>query len=98
MRHSKSTIGGIATYVVAFISMLMGVVLFTPIPKQLGVYRWYATRIDHSFIGMAPAFLYNVPYGFTLDELYSLNLTGQTAVVTGANSGNCYEMTKRCMR
>jgi retinol dehydrogenase 13 len=94
MKPTKSTIGGILTYLVAIISILIGVVLFTPIPKQLGVYRWYATHMDHSFIGFAPAFLHDIPYGFTLDELYSLNLTGQRAIVTGANSGIGYAMTK----
>ena len=94
MKHTKTTIGGIVTYLVACVSILIGVILFTPIPKNLGIYRWYATHIDHSFIGFAPAFLHDVPYGFTFDELYLLDLTGQTAIVTGANSGIGYAMTK----
>lgn len=94
MKHSRTRIGGIVTYLVAFVSIFMGVLLFTSIPRNLGFYRWYATNIDHSFIGFAPAFLHDVPYGFTFDELYSLNLTGQSAIVTGANSGIGYAMAK----
>ena len=88
----STTLGGIVTYLVAFISVVLGVVLLTPIPKNLGVYRWYATRVEHSLIGLVPAFSHNVPYGFTLEDLYGLDLTGQTALVTGANSGIGYAM------
>jgi NAD(P)-dependent dehydrogenase (short-subunit alcohol dehydrogenase family) len=84
-----TTLGGVVTYSVGIISILIGIVLFTAIPKQLGLYRFHAT-IDHSFVGFTPAHLYNIPYGFTINELYSLNLTGQTAIVTGANSGIGY--------
>ena len=95
MEHiKKSSRGGIASYLVAFLSILLGVVLFTPFPKHLGLYRWFATNVDHRFIGLAPAYVYNMPYGFTLEELYSINLTGQSAIVSGANSGIGFAMSK----
>jgi SWI/SNF-related matrix-associated actin-dependent regulator of chromatin subfamily A member 5 len=47
------------------------VVLFTTKPKQYP----FST-------GLTPAHSYNIPYGFTFDELYQLNLTGQTVIVT----------------
>jgi SWI/SNF-related matrix-associated actin-dependent regulator of chromatin subfamily A member 5 len=46
------------------------VVLFTTKPKQYP----FST-------GLTPAHSYNIPYGFTFDELYQLNLTGQTVIV-----------------
>ena len=94
MKHSITSLGGVVTYLVAFVSIFLGVVFLTPIPKNLGVYSWFATYVDHSFIGLVPAFSHNVPYGFTFNELYALNLTGQSAIVTGANSGIGYAMAK----
>jgi retinol dehydrogenase 14 len=92
-KDKMTTLGGVVTYLVAILAILVGIVLFTPIPKQLGLYRFHAT-IDPSFVGFSPAHLYNIPYGFTINDLYSLNLTGQTAIVTGANSGIGYAISQ----
>jgi NAD(P)-dependent dehydrogenase (short-subunit alcohol dehydrogenase family) len=87
------TVGGIVTYLIGFIATIVGVVLFTTIPKQMGLYRALAKSYPFS-TGLTPAHSYNIPYGFTIDELYQLNLTGQTAIVTGANAGIGYSITE----
>lgn len=76
---------------VALFAVLLGL-LFSPIPSNLGLYRWLATK-DPSFIGLAPAFVRGDEWGYMFEQLYSADndLTGQTALVTGANSGVGYE-------
>ena len=47
---------------------------------------------DGRHIGWTPAYNYGVKWGFTGDDLYSHDLSGQNAIVTGANSGIGYEI------
>ena len=72
---------------IALVAVLVGVILYTKIPTQLGVYRSYAKYVDHSLVGFTPAFHYGIPWKFTFEELYASDLTGQTALITGANKG-----------
>lgn len=74
---------------VGVVAVLIGL-LFSPIPRNLGLYRWIASRIPH-LVGLTPAFLIDGEWGYTFEELYSSDLTGQNAIVTGANSGVGYE-------
>eukprot|EP00536_Pseudo-nitzschia_multiseries_P007987 jgi/Psemu1/287501/fgenesh1_pg.194_\ len=75
-------------------------VFLTPIPRRLGFYRWFFEFIDPAFAGILPCTLpSDSEWGFTLGDLYgdrngsSRNrLNGQTAIVTGANSGTGYEI------
>jgi NAD(P)-dependent dehydrogenase (short-subunit alcohol dehydrogenase family) len=74
---------------VGFLAVLIGL-LFSPIPRNLGLYQWLASRVPQ-FVGLTPAFLPDGKWGYTFEELYSNDLTGQNAIVTGANSGVGYE-------
>lgn len=68
--------------------------LLSPIPTKLGFYRWWATRDPSNprGIGLFPAWNYGIEWGYTFEELNASDLTGQTAIVTGANSGIGYEI------
>lgn len=74
------------------IAILVGLIL-SPIPRNFGLYRWIASK-DATWIGFTPAFLdKQKPWGYTFDELELVHrLTGQNALVTGANSGIGYEI------
>ena len=71
----------------------------TPIPKHLGLYQ-YLFSFHPAFVGLYPWTISNEDqWGFTSKELYNddnnqnqNNLHGQTAIVTGANSGIGYEI------
>jgi len=43
-------------------------------------------------VGFSPAMNYDVPWGYTFEQLCQHDLTGQNALVTGANSGLGYEV------
>ena len=79
----------ICAALVAVVAVLVGL-LFSPIPRNLGLYKWLANR-DPSLLGLTPAFSDGRPWGYTFEELYANDLTGQNALVTGANSGVGYE-------
>ena len=75
---------------VALVAVLAGIFLYTEIPTKLGFYRYLAEYVTPSQIGTTPAHHYGKPWGYTFEELYNTDahdLTGQTALVTGANSG-----------
>lgn len=74
----------------AVLAVLVGL-LFTPIPSNLGLYKWLASR-QPNLVGLTPAFMdKSEPWGYTFDELYSNDLSGQKALVTGGNSGVGFE-------
>jgi len=66
--------------------------LVTGVPSNLGLYRWLAhvgpgTR---GFIGLSPAFMLPEEYKYSFEEVSRTDITSQTAIVTGANSGMGY--------
>jgi len=88
--HTMSRILNAVAFVVAFAATLIGVLLYTELPKKLGLYKFWSQR-QPKLIGMTPAFHYHVePWRYTFEELYGNDLTGQRAVVTGASSGIGY--------
>jgi NAD(P)-dependent dehydrogenase (short-subunit alcohol dehydrogenase family) len=79
---------------VAAVSMLLGVFLFSSIPTKLGFHRWLASR-DPKLVGTTPANHYGLKWQYTFEELYGNGkdrLKGQNAIVTGGNSGIGYEI------
>ena len=80
---------------VVILSIGIGLLL-SPIPTRLGFYRWLATRDPASpqLVGFTPAMNYGVEWGFAFDDLHSRDLTGQSAIVTGANSGVGFEIAR----
>jgi len=85
----------IISWIVAAIAVLLGTVLFTSIPTQLGVYRNIPSFFPHMY-GHWPAFHHGIPWKYTWEELYASSsqqqVAGQTAIVTGANAGIGYEI------
>jgi NAD(P)-dependent dehydrogenase (short-subunit alcohol dehydrogenase family) len=59
------------------------------VPTQVGLWRWAASR-NGQLIGMAPAFMHDDEYKKSFDDIRALDLSGQTAIVTGANIGLGY--------
>lgn len=56
------------------------------IPRQLGFFTWIASQVPQ-LSGMSPAFTEGIEPRFDFLKLSEIDLSGQTAVVTGANSG-----------
>jgi NAD(P)-dependent dehydrogenase (short-subunit alcohol dehydrogenase family) len=81
----------------ALASTILGLLLYTTIPRQLGLYTFLASRID-IWVGLTPAFVEGMEWGYTWKEFYSdatyNQLKGQSAIVTGANSGIGFELAK----
>lgn len=77
-------------YAAAAAAIFVHLFLFTEIPRKLGAYR-LVTKCAPALEGVSPAFAAE-PWGYTLDELYNNNLSGQRALVTGGNSGIGYEI------
>ncbi len=76
-------------------AIIIGLFL-SPIPQNIGFYRFLATH-NVNLIGLGPAFVHGIPWSYTFDELYnscSSQISGQNALVTGANSGVGYETAK----
>jgi NAD(P)-dependent dehydrogenase (short-subunit alcohol dehydrogenase family) len=91
---------GFCSGIVAAVAIIIGLLL-SPVPTHLGFYRWLATRnpanrkrnhANPMLVGISPAANYDIPWGYTFEQLHQHNLTGQNALVTGANSGLGYEV------
>lgn len=86
--------GSLHSYQFLVWAILGGLFFATEYPKQWGLYRWIAQCCGPFLIGMLPAMHYGVEWKFSLAQLAQANLTGQHALVTGANSGIGYHLTK----
>mmetsp|Transcript_24181 Transcript_24181/g.36018 ORF Transcript_24181/g.36018 Transcript_24181/m.36018 type:complete len:378 (+) Transcript_24181:131-1264(+) len=75
----------------AFIAITVGIII-SPLPKQLGFYRFVASK-HIPFVGLTPAFHHGIEWQYTFEELYDYcpQIKGQTALITGANSGVGFE-------
>ena len=72
------------------IILIVVLVLFSGIPSKLGLFRKIAEFVPQT-AGAFPAFNYGVLPGYTIEQLDQLDLTGETALVTGGNSGVGFE-------
>lgn len=79
--------------IIALLAISIGLLL-SPLPTKVGFYRWLATRdpSNPKYIGFSPAMNHGVEWGYSFEKLYQQNLTGQNAIVTGANSGLGFEV------
>lgn len=76
------------------IILIILLTLFSGIPTKLGVFRKIGEFSGGPAVGLTPAFTYGVEDVFTFEQLDQLDLTGQTALVTGGNSGVGFETAK----
>lgn len=80
---------------IVFTAVAIGVLL-SPIPRSLGLYRWVAS-VSPVWTGMTPAFHDGIEWQYTFEDFHQRDcpkLSGQTALVTGANSGVGYEVAR----
>ena len=80
-------------YRIALWAVLVGIFLGTEFPKKCGLYRSLVPLVGGPFLlGMLPATYHGVEWKFTKQQLAQANITGQHALVTGANSGIGYAL------
>ncbi|KAJ1631402.1 hypothetical protein T492DRAFT_870016 [Pavlovales sp. CCMP2436] len=77
------------SFLVVIVAILVGS-LIAGVPTKMGVWRWVATNVETKLVGMAPAFMSAEHYEYSFEQLRRLDLTGQNAIVTGANVGLGY--------
>ena len=73
--------------------LLLFLLLFSGIPTKLGLLRWVGS-LSEMQKGQIPSFNHGLEPGFTFEALDRLDLSGQTALVTGGNSGVGFETAK----
>jgi len=79
-----------------FLSVIVGVsaalvgFFISPIPSNIGFYHWIGS-VFPGLIGLCPILHQGIPWQYSYADLYGIDLAGQTALVTGANSGVGYE-------
>uniref|UniRef100_A0A7S2XYE0 Uncharacterized protein n=1 Tax=Fibrocapsa japonica TaxID=94617 RepID=A0A7S2XYE0_9STRA len=74
----------VGAVLVLFFAVLLGVLL-SGVPTRLGLFTWAFASSHHR--GTIPQSLHGVEWGFTFEQLAAVDLVGQTALVTGGNSG-----------
>ena len=74
--------------VTLIIAVIIGLIV-AGVPTYLGLYRRLAhgSPASRIYIGMAPSFMLPEEYRYSFEQVARADLTGQTAVVTGANNG-----------
>jgi len=74
-------------YLVLLVAVVVGSIV-SGLAGRVGLLRWITGNVP-GFQGLQGLFPSTVqlPPGFTFEQLESMNLTGQTALITGANSG-----------
>ena len=77
----------VAGYLTCFLAIIVGLVL-SGIPARMGVFRWLTRTVPalYQAQGLVAATV-QLPVGYTFQQLEALDLTGQRALVTGANIG-----------
>ena len=75
------------------ILVILFLMLFSGIPSQLGLFRFLA-KMNPASVGLTPAFNVGIKDGYTFEQLDQLDLSGQTALITGGNSGVGFETAK----
>jgi len=86
------------TFLAAIAALALGLLL-SPLSKQYPILFHWLTHLDDSFIGLLPALTPTKDsWRFTHEQLQTIDLRGQVALVTGANSGIGLEISKALSR
>ena len=80
-------------HAVSIVVILIGICLSSP-----ALYQRLISLTHPIGVGLIPATHYGLAYEYTLEELSQANLTGQLAIVTGANAGIGYQLTLGLVR
>ena len=94
----------LGAFIAAIIAIAIGLLL-SPLSKQYPLFHWIL-HLDDSLVGLLPAVTPTSNYwGYTFEKLQNVDLRGQVALVTGANSGIGFSISKalslqpqRCFR
>ena len=76
----------------AIVTLVIAVIIglfVTGVPTKLGFYRWLAHHNpdDRAAIGLAPSYMLPEEYRYSFEDVARADLNGQTAVVTGTDTG-----------
>lgn len=83
----------LGAFIAAIIAIAIGLLL-TPLSKQYPLFHWIL-HLDDSLVGLLPAVTPTSNYwGYTFEKLQNVDLRGQVALVTGANSGIGFSISK----
>src|SRR6056300_1618065 len=86
-----------APLIAAIAAIIFGLLL-SPLSRQYPIFTWLA-RFDDSLIGLIPSLSPpKTSWGYTPEQLQQVDLRGQIALVTGANSGIGLEISKALSR
>ena len=82
-----------ATNKTSGVALVVAVIIGCSLKSQT-LFHHLATNYYHPLIGLTPFVIPEDKYGFKLDQFQSVDLRGQVALVTGANSGIGFEIAK----
>jgi retinol dehydrogenase-12 len=86
-----------APLIAAIAAIILGLLL-SPLSRQYPIFTWLA-RFNDSLIGLIPSLSPpKTSWGYTPKQLQNVDLRGQIALVTGANSGIGFEISKALSR
>jgi len=93
---AASNIHKLGALITAIVALAIGL-LQSPLSRQYPIFHWLA-HLDDSLIGMLPAFTPTNSWRYTIEQLQTADLRGQVALITGANSGIGFEISKALSR
>ncbi|KAK1739923.1 retinol dehydrogenase-related protein [Skeletonema marinoi] len=93
---AASNIHKLGALIAAIVALAIGL-LQSPLSRQYPIFHWLV-HLDHSLIGMLPAFTPTNSWRYTNEQLQTADLRGQVALITGANSGIGFEISKALSR
>ena len=85
MSSRRISTGSLVSLTVALTAIGIGILL-SPIATQTGIFR-HVPLLHPSLIGLVPAVTPRDQWRYTFEQFRNVDLRGQSALITGANSG-----------